>query len=161
VLGRHATARLLHGWINRPTRRAGRAAVPHRTGGHLSRDAVAGLLNKHVTAPAEICPALESKNVTPHPAPYRRSGAAARWRRHLHHRALARARQHEATDVYLHADLALKEKALLVVVCVMAASWQGRDGAKTTLLNAYPHVRNSGHVLDGPSAAFPQVTFLP
>src|SRR4029450_13676356 len=26
---------------------------------------------------------------------------------------------------------------LLVVVCVMAASWQDRDGAKTTLLSAY------------------------
>lgn len=39
---------------------------PARTGGHLSRDAVADLLAKHVKTVAKVCPILVEKTVTPH-----------------------------------------------------------------------------------------------
>jgi site-specific recombinase XerD len=107
------TARLLHYWITNRHATPPDPLFPNRTGGHLSRDAVADLLNKHVTAAAETCPTLASKNVTPHTL--RHTAAMALLHAGVDTSTIALWLGHastKATDVYLHADLALKEKAL-------------------------------------------------
>jgi integrase/recombinase XerD len=108
-----ATARLLHRWTTDRRTAPADPLFPNRTGGHLSRDAVADLLNKHVTAAANICPTLASKNVTPHTL--RHTAAMALLHAGVDTSTIALWLGHattKATDVYLHADLALKEKAL-------------------------------------------------
>jgi len=86
---------------------------PTRRGTHLSSDAVQWLLAKHVAAATSGCATLRSKRVTPHVL---RHTAAMRL---LHARvditviALWLGHQQvQTTMVYLHADLALKERAL-------------------------------------------------
>jgi integrase/recombinase XerD len=86
---------------------------PTRTGRPMSRDAVSARLNLHITGAASPCPSLSSKRVTPHVL---RHTAAMRlleagvdvmtialWLGHA---------SSETTQIYLHADLALKERAI-------------------------------------------------
>ena len=86
---------------------------PTRTGRPLSRDAVSARLNLHTAGAASPCPSLSSKRVTPHVL---RHTAAMRlleagvdvmtialWLGHA---------SSETTQIYLHADLALKECAI-------------------------------------------------
>ncbi len=86
---------------------------PTRTGRPMSRDAVSARLNLHTAGAASPCPSLSSKRVTPHVL---RHTAAMRlleagvdvmtialWHGHA---------SSETTQIYLHADLALKERAI-------------------------------------------------
>jgi integrase/recombinase XerD len=85
---------------------------PSRTSGRLSTDAVADLLTRHATAAARQCPSLSGKKVTPHTLRHTASmnllhagvdtSTIALWLGHA---------GTNATQVYLHADLALKEAA--------------------------------------------------
>jgi len=107
------TARLLQHWIT--DRRAGPSdpLFPNRNGGRLSRDAVADLLTKYVPAASATCPTLAAKNVTPHTL--RHTAAMALLHAGVDTSTIALWLGHastKATDVYLHADLATKEKAL-------------------------------------------------
>jgi integrase/recombinase XerD len=107
------TARLLHRWITDRHAAPGDPLFPNRTGGRLSRDAVADLLGKYVTAAATACPALASKNVTPHTM--RHTAAMTLLHAGVDTSTIALWLGHastKATDVYLHADLALKQRAL-------------------------------------------------
>jgi integrase/recombinase XerD len=86
---------------------------PTSRGGRLSRDAVAWLLAKHVATAAQGCPSLNAKTITPHT---QRHTAAMRL---LHAgndiTVIALWLDHESTQttrIHLHADLALKERAL-------------------------------------------------
>ncbi len=86
---------------------------PSRRGTPLSADAVQALVTKYATAAAERCPSLQAKHLTPHVLRHtsamllRQAGVdisvIALW---LGHEAI------ESTQIYLHADLALKERAL-------------------------------------------------
>jgi integrase/recombinase XerD len=86
---------------------------PNRTGGRLSRDAVEKRLAQHVTTATAGCPSLKAKNVTAHTL---RHTAAMR----LLHAGIDTSvialwlghEQAETTQIYLHANLELKEKAL-------------------------------------------------
>jgi integrase/recombinase XerD len=107
------TVAVLRDWL---AERAGHPADPLFPTSHgtpLTRDAVARRLTKHTTAAARHCPTLRSKNITPHVL---RHAAAMRllhagvdttvialW---LGHESV------ETTQVYLQADLAIKERAL-------------------------------------------------
>ena len=86
---------------------------PTRGGTPMSADAVARRLSKHLAAAARSCPTLGAKNVTPHTL---RHTAAMRllhagidttvialW---LGHQSI------ETTQIYLHADMSIKEQAL-------------------------------------------------
>ena len=86
---------------------------PSRRGGILSRDAVEALVAKHVVTATKRCPTLAKKNVSPHVLRHTTAvqlleagnGRAmiALW---LGHESV------ETTQMYLHADLRLKEQAL-------------------------------------------------
>ncbi len=66
---------------------------PTRTGRPLTRDAIERRLAKHVSYAQSRCSTLGSKtSIDAHTAPHRGDDAAHRWRRHLHHRAVAWAR---------------------------------------------------------------------
>jgi integrase/recombinase XerD len=107
------TARLLHQWITERHAQPTDPLFPSRSGGHLSRDAIADLLAKYVATAAATCPSLADKNVTPHTLRHTAAmelhsagvdtSTIALW--------LGHASTH-STDVYLHADLKLKEQAL-------------------------------------------------
>jgi integrase/recombinase XerD len=107
------TARLLQRWITDRHATPTDPLFPNRTGGRLSRDAVADLLNKHILAAARTCPTLASKNVTPHTL--RHTAAMALLHAGVDSSTIALWLGHastKATDVYMHADMATKEKAL-------------------------------------------------
>lgn len=116
------TVAVLRAWLDERGREAGEPLFPARTGGQLSRDALERRLAKDVAA-ATGCHSLRGKRVTAH---LLRHTAAMRllqagvdtsvialWLGH---------EQVETTQVYLHADLVLKERAL----------------ARTTPVNAKP-----------------------
>ena len=96
-------------------RRAGPhdAVFPSRRGGPLSRDAVAVLVTRHARTAASRCPSLVTKTVTPHVLRHTCAmrllavgvdiSVIALW---LGHEGV------ETTQIYLHADLAIKERAL-------------------------------------------------
>jgi site-specific recombinase XerD len=107
------TTRMLRAWL------AERRGQPHEPlfstgqGRPLSRDALERRLTKHAAAAAESCPSIAAKTITPHVL---RHSAAMRllsagidtsfialWLGH---------EQVETTQIYLHADLAIKEQAL-------------------------------------------------
>ena len=107
------TARLLRRWITDRRAAPDDPLFPNRTGGHLSRDAVADLLAKYMPAATATCPTLANKNVTPHTL--RHTAAMALLHAGVDTSTIALWLGHastKATDVYLHADMALKEKAL-------------------------------------------------
>jgi len=98
------------------TERAGADPDPlfcTRRGGPLSRDAVEHLLAKHVTAAARTCPTLCTKRISPHAL--RHTAAMALLHAGVDLSVIALWLGHESTQTvqaYLHADMALKERAL-------------------------------------------------
>jgi site-specific recombinase XerD len=108
-----ATVAVLRVWL---AERAGQAAEPlfaTRTGKALSRDALEHRLAKYVPSAARTCPSLRHKNITVHVLRHTAAmrllhagvdtSVIALWLGH---------EQVETTQIYLHADLALKERAL-------------------------------------------------
>ncbi|MFI9389221.1 tyrosine-type recombinase/integrase [Kutzneria sp. NPDC052558] len=107
------TARLLQRWVTDRRATPGDPLFPNRAGGRLSRDAVADLLAKYLPSAAKSCPTLAAKNVTPHTL--RHTAAMALLHAGVDTATIALWLGHastKATDVYLHADMALKERAL-------------------------------------------------
>jgi site-specific recombinase XerD len=107
------TVDLLRAWIAERSGRADEPLFVGRTGRPLSRDALEHRLAKHVKTAGQGCPSLRTKKVTlhvlRHTAAMRLLNAGvdtsviALWLGH---------EQVETTQVYLHADLGLKERAL-------------------------------------------------
>jgi integrase/recombinase XerD len=86
---------------------------PSSRGGFLSADAVERLVTKHTAAARARCPSLADKRVTPHTL--RHTAAMQLLRCGVDRSVIALWLGHESietTQIYLHADLALKEKAL-------------------------------------------------
>ena len=86
---------------------------PSRRGGQLSTDAIAWLVAKHVKTAAQHCPSLRGKAITPHSL--RHSAAMQLLQAGVDTSVIALWMGHESpqsTQHYLHADLALKERAL-------------------------------------------------
>ena len=88
-------------------------AFPTLRGGPLSSDAVLWLLAKYVSLAAQRCPSLRHKKVSPHTL--RHSSAMNLLHAGVDPSVIALWLGHESvqtTQIYLHADLALKEKAI-------------------------------------------------
>jgi integrase/recombinase XerD len=84
-----------------------------RPGTPLSPDAVTRLTAKHAHAAARTCPSLQVKNVTPHTL--RHTAAMNLLHAGVDITVIALWLGHESpttTRIYLHADMALKEKAI-------------------------------------------------
>jgi site-specific recombinase XerD len=107
------TRRVLEAWIKEPWPLTSQFLFPSLSGGRLSADAVQDLVNKHVAAARMKCPSLVKKRVTPH------------WLRHTAAMELLQAgidramialwlghESVETTQIYLDANLALKEEIL-------------------------------------------------
>ncbi len=96
--------------------RAGGSAdtlFPTRTGRPLSRDAVESRLAKYATLAAQSCPSLRTKRISAHVL--RHTAAMQLLRAGIDTSVIALWLGHEqvqTTQIYLHADLTLKERAL-------------------------------------------------
>ncbi|MGD0638709.1 MAG: tyrosine-type recombinase/integrase [Nitrososphaerales archaeon] len=86
---------------------------PSSCGTRLSADALQRLVARHTEAACRSCPSLKSKAVTPHTL--RHSAAMDLLRRGVDLTVIALWLGHESTEttqIYLHADMQLKERAL-------------------------------------------------
>jgi site-specific recombinase XerD len=86
---------------------------PTQPGGRLSRDAVERLVAKHAATAADACPSIKEKHVTPHTL--RHSAAMTLLKAGVDTSVIALWLGHEGTEttqVYLHADMTIKEQAL-------------------------------------------------
>lgn len=107
------TAHIVKQWLAEQQDDQDAPLFPGPTGGRLTTDAVRRIVRRHATAAAETRPSIASKHVTPH---ILRHTCAMR----LLHAGVDRAvialwLGHESirtTDIYQHADLTLKERAL-------------------------------------------------
>jgi len=108
-----STVGVLRDWL---TERGGHEAdslFPTRRGATLSRDAVQRLVTKHALTAATRCPSISTKNVTPHTL--RHTTAMALLHSGAEISVIALWLGHESTDathIYLHADMTIKERAL-------------------------------------------------
>jgi integrase/recombinase XerD len=107
------TQSVLHAWTHERVGAATDPVFPTRQGNPLSVDAIQWLLAKHVSTATDHCPSIRAKAVSPHVLRHTcavnllRAGVdiatIALWLGHSDIRA---------TQIYLHADLSIKERAL-------------------------------------------------
>jgi site-specific recombinase XerD len=107
------TAAVIQVWLQERSGQPDDPLFPTRTGRRLSRDAVERRVTKHAAVAAEHCPSLGNKHLTPHVLRHTSamsllhagvdSAVIALWLGHADIRS---------TNVYLHADLTIKEQAL-------------------------------------------------
>jgi site-specific recombinase XerD len=110
---RRETARLLEAWIGERNVGEEEPLFPTLRGDHLSRDALERLVRRHGETAARSRPSLAGRNVSPHVL--RHSTAMELLRHGVDQSVIALWLGHESvetTQVYLHADLKLKETAL-------------------------------------------------
>jgi site-specific recombinase XerD len=111
-LTRHTVA-VLRQWLKERAGRPEDPLFPTSRGSPLSRDAIALLTANHASTASHTCPTLKNKKVSPHTLRHAAamnllhagvdSTVIALW---LGHESV------EATQIYLHADMAIKERAL-------------------------------------------------
>jgi integrase/recombinase XerD len=103
----------LHAWLREGNGGPEDFLFPNARSGPLSRDGVEYLLRKHPSTACKKCPSLETKRVTAHTL---RHSAAMTWLESgVDRTVIALLLGHESTettDIYLHASMQLKEKAL-------------------------------------------------
>jgi site-specific recombinase XerD len=107
------TVRVLRAWLAEHTSESNDPLFPASHGGPLSRDSVERLVDKHAKHAQDACPTLAGKSISPHVL--RHTSAMRLLHAGVDITVIALWLGHESTrttDVYLHADLTLKEKAL-------------------------------------------------
>ncbi len=107
------TRAVLAAWLREPRRAPDQPLFPNARGGRLSSHGVHHLLAKHVVAAAQVCPSLKQKRVSPHVLRHttamdllhegNEQCVIALW---LGHESI------ETTQVYLDADLEMKQRIL-------------------------------------------------
>jgi integrase/recombinase XerD len=106
-------AAALKEWLSQQGGKPEDPLFPSSKGGRLSADALQQLVSRHIATARQHCPSLASKTVTPHTL---RHGAAMALLRHgVDLTVIALWLGHESTEttqMYLHADMQLKERAL-------------------------------------------------
>jgi site-specific recombinase XerD len=107
------TVAVLKGWMREQGRADGKILFPSARGGPLSADGVQHLLARYVAKARKRCPSLRKKRVTPHVL--RHSAAMELLQAGVDRAVIALWLGHESvetTQIYLNADLAMKEHAL-------------------------------------------------
>lgn len=107
------TVAVLHAWMREPARRQTETLFPNARGGRLSADGVHYLLAKHTAVARHACPSLAHKRVTPHVL--RHTAAMELLQTKVDPSVIALWLGHESvetTQIYLDANLALKEEIL-------------------------------------------------
>jgi integrase len=110
---RRDVMRILEAWLREIPADADGPVFPSSRGGRMSEDAVERLVAKYATVARDRCPSLEGRRITPHTL--RHTAAMQLLQRGVDRSVIALWLGHESietTQVYLHADLRLKEKAL-------------------------------------------------
>jgi integrase/recombinase XerD len=110
---RPETAKMVDAWLSQLHGQPEDPLFPSIRGGRLSRDAVERLITKYAHLAAQACPSLKPKNVSPHVL--RHSAAMDLLHHGVDRSVIALWLGHESaetTQMYLHADMRLKEKAL-------------------------------------------------
>ena len=104
---------ILKEWLLRQPGEPDDPVFPSSRGGHLSADALQRLVSRHAATACQACPSLREKTVTPHTL---RHAAAMNLLQHgVDLSVIALWLGHassETTQIYLHADMQLKERAL-------------------------------------------------
>jgi integrase/recombinase XerD len=107
------TTAVLEVWLAERAGNPGDPAFPTARGGRLSRDGLDHRLTKYIDIAAQRCPTLQEKHVTPHTL--RHTAAMRLLHAGVDTTVIALWLGHErveTTQIYLHADLALKERAI-------------------------------------------------
>jgi integrase/recombinase XerD len=113
---RRATAKALENWLKERRGEDDRPLFPSIRGDRLSPDALEHLVRKHCMNAARFCPSLIGKRVSPHTL--RHSTAMELLHHGVDQSVIALWLGHESvetTQIYIHADMRLKEKALASV----------------------------------------------
>ena len=120
------TAKLLAAWIGNDKDES-RPLFPSIRGERLSRDALEHLVRKHCLTAERACPSIGSKRVTPHTL--RHSTAMDLLHHGVDPAVIALWLGHEnveTTQIYIHADMRMKEKALARVAAPPTSSHRFR-----------------------------------
>jgi integrase/recombinase XerD len=107
------TTEVLRRWTRERAGAPDQPLFPTTRGRALSRDGIALLLSRHATTASRCCPTLATKTVTPHVL--RHTAAMNLLHAGVDTSVIALWLGHEsteATQTYLHADMAIKERAL-------------------------------------------------
>ncbi len=103
----------LRGWLRERLGNPADPLFPSARGGPLSRDGAEGILAKHIANAGRQCPMLAKKRISMHVL--RHSVAMDLLQQGVDRSVIALWLGHESiesTEVYLHASMAMKEKAL-------------------------------------------------
>lgn len=103
----------LSAWLDERRGQPADPLFPNQGGGPLSRDSIEHLVGKYATSARQRCPSLEKKHITPHVL--RHSAAMALLQHGVDRAVIALWLGHESvetTQIYLHADMTMKERAL-------------------------------------------------
>jgi site-specific recombinase XerD len=107
------TVAVLRAWLREPARAGTEIVFPNTRGSRLSADGVQYILGKHTAIARKVCPSLQQKRVTPHVL--RHTMAMELLQAGVDRALIALWLGHESvetTQIYLDANLALKEEAL-------------------------------------------------
>lgn len=131
---RRDVGRVLETWLRECPSEPDTPVFPSSRGGRMSEDAVERLVAKHISAARQRCPSLMGRRITPHTL--RHTAAMQLLQSGVDRSVIALWLGHESmetTQVYLHADLRLKEKALARTAS--SGRSPGRFRPKDTLLS--------------------------
>jgi integrase/recombinase XerD len=124
-----STVAVLKAWIQEQGRADSKILFPSTRGGRLSADGVQHLLARHVAKARKTCPSLRKKRVSPHVL--RHAAAMELLQAGVDRAVIALWLGHESvetTQIYLDADLALKEQALAKTSPVQSAPQRFKPG---------------------------------
>jgi integrase/recombinase XerD len=110
---RRDVAIALEGWLAERGGDPDAPVFPSSRGGFLSADALQQLVARHVVTAAAACPSLAGRSITPHTL--RHTTAMSLLHRGIDQTVIALWLGHESpetTQIYIHADMRLKERAL-------------------------------------------------
>jgi site-specific recombinase XerD len=126
---RKEAATVMSRWLHERNGQPEAAAFPNARGGSLSRDGVEYLLGRHACTATKTCPSLKTKRVSPHVL--RHTAAMELLQAGVDRAVIALWLGHETLNtvqVYLHADIKLKEQALAKTAPVGAKAGRYQPG---------------------------------